>query len=67
MTIDQDMLERSRVEGNIGMTATETICLNLVNDRGGLMRDVVVAVTTIDTSASSKHGQCSFQPFVLYI
>ena len=42
------------VEGNFSLTITENICLDLVNVDGGLARDIVVNVTTVDGTATGK-------------
>ena len=51
--IDQ-MLDRSLEEGDAGSSNDENICVNLINILGGLARDIVVNVNTLDGTAASK-------------
>ena len=46
----------SLLEGNFNSTSTVTLCLSLVGVSGGLRRDIVVNVTTVEGSAT---GGCS--------
>ena len=51
------MLERSLVEGNVDSLNTENICVTLIQvTSGGLNRDVVLNVATLDETATSKQN-----------
>ena len=55
LQIDQS-LDRSLVEEDLGSLSNESICVNLTDlTPGGLQRDIIVDVTTLDGTATSKH------------